>query len=119
VADLAGLGIVRTRGWSVSDALSLVGLFGLTTTPGKYAILFDQRFAKSGIVQTQMDQSSAGMTVQALDEVTSRGTLTLLNGGGTATKVFYMAGPEQFVFIDISVSSGLNGPSSVFCVNAH
>lgn len=117
--DLAGLGIVRTRGWSVNDALSLVGLFGLTTTPGKYAILFDQRFPKNGIVQTQVDQSSAGMMVQALDEVTGRGTLTLPNGGSTATEVFYMVGPEQFVFIDISLSSGLNGPSSVFYVNAH
>jgi hypothetical protein len=120
LTDLEGLGIVRTRGASVNDALSLVGLFGLTTTPASYAIAFDQRFPKSGTIQTQLDQSAAGITVQGLDEITGRGTLSLPGGGKTATKAFYVVGPEELVFIDISpVSSGLNGPSSLFYVNAH
>jgi hypothetical protein len=118
--DLAGLGIVRSRGSSVNDALSFVGLFGLTTTPATYATIFDQRFAKSGIVQTQMDQSIPGITVQALDQITGRGTLLFPIGTKTATKVFYVIAPYQFAFIDVSpVSSGLNGPSNLFFVNAH
>ena len=119
-ADLGGLGIVRTRGLSANDALSLVGLFGLTTTPATYAMIFDQRFPKNGAVQTQMDQSAPGIIVQALDPITGRGTLSLPSGGKTATEAFYIVGPNQFVFIDISpVSSGLNGPSSLFFMNAH
>ena len=119
-ADLAGLGIVRSRGSSVNDALSLVGLFGVTATPATYAMIFDQRYSSSGAVQTQMDQSASGITVQALDEITGRGTLSLPSGSKTATKVIYIVEPNEFVFIDISpVSSGLNGPSSLFFVNAH
>ena len=120
VADLADLGIIRSRGSSVNDALSLVGLFGLTTTPTTYAMVFDRRFSSGGGVQTQMDQSVPNITVQALDQITGRGTLTIPNGSKTATKAFYIVGSNQFVFIDISpVSSGLNGPSNVFFVNAH
>jgi hypothetical protein len=119
-SDLEGLGIVRTRGSSVNDALSLVGLFGLSTTPTKYAMIFDQRFSKNGTVQTQMDQSAAGIAVQALDEITGRGTLSLPSGGKTATEVFYVVGSNQFVFIDISpISSGLNGPSNLYFVDTH
>jgi hypothetical protein len=67
-----------------------------------------------------LDQSAANITVQGPDEVTGRGTLSLPSGGKTATEAFYVVGPNQFVFIDISpVSSGLNGPSSPFYVNAH
>jgi hypothetical protein len=120
LTDLGGLGIVRTRGSSMNDALSLVGLFGLTTSPATYALAFDQRFPKNGAVQTQLDQSAANITVQALDEITGRGTLSLPSGGKTATEAFYVVGPNQFVFIDISpVSSGLNGPSRLFYANAH
>lgn len=119
-ADLAGLGIIRTRGVSANDALSVVGLFGLTTSPGTYAMIFDQRIPNGGAVQTQMDQSVPGITVQGVDAATSRGTLSLPSGSKTATEAFYIVGPNQFVFIDISpVSSGLNGPSSLFFVNAH
>jgi hypothetical protein len=119
VADLAGLGIMRTRGSSGNDAISLVGLFGLTTTPATYAMIFDQRVSNGSAVQTQMDQSLPGITVQAVDQATGRGTLSLPSGGRTATEAFYIVGPNQFVFIDVSpISSGLNGPSSLFFVDA-
>jgi hypothetical protein len=118
--DLAGLGIVRGRGSTTNDAISLVGLFGLTTSPGTYALAFDQRYPKNGAVQTQLDQSAANITVQGVDQMTGRGTLSLPSGGKTATEAFYVVGPNQFVFIDISpVSSGLNGASSLHYVDAH
>jgi hypothetical protein len=120
LTDLGGLGIVRGRGSSMNNALSLVGLFGLTTSPGVYALAYDQRYPRNGAVQTQLDQSAANITVQGVDEVTGRGTLTLPSGSKTATKAFYVVGPNELVFIDISPeSSGSNGPSSVFYVNAH
>jgi hypothetical protein len=119
-ADLAGLGIIRSRGTSANNAVSLVGLLGLTTSPGVYAMIFDQRVSNGSTVQTQMDQSVPGITVQALDETTGRGTLSLPSGSKTATEAFYVVGPNHFVFIDISpISSGLNGPSSLFFVDAH
>jgi hypothetical protein len=118
--DLAGLGIVRSKGGTASDALSLVGLFGLTTTPSTYAFEFDQRFPKSSVVQTQMDQSApAGILVQTLDPVTGRGMMSLPIGSKTANEVFYILGPSQFVFLNASgASSGVNGPSGVYMVNA-
>jgi len=118
--DLGGLGIVRTGGSTMNDAISLVGLFGLTTSPSTYALAYDQRYPKNGGIQTQLDQSAANVAVQGVDEVTGRGTLTLPSGGKTATEAFYVVGPNQFVFIDVSsVSSGLNGPSSLFYVDGH
>jgi hypothetical protein len=118
--DLGGLGIVRGRGTTINNALSLVGLFGLTTSQTTYALAYDQRFLKTGIVQTQSDQSISSITVGSLDQVIGRGTLSLANGSKTATEAFYVVGPNQFVFIDVSpVSSGLNGPSSLFYVDAH
>jgi hypothetical protein len=120
MVDLGGLGIVRTRGVSMNNALSLVGLFGLTTSPGTYALAYDQRYPKNGAVQTQLDQSAGNITVQGLDEVTGRGTLSLPSGGKTATEAFYVVAPNEFMFIDVSpISSGLNGPSSLSYVNAH
>lgn len=120
VTDLGGLGIVRTRGRTMNDALSLVGLFGPTTNPGAYALAYDQRYPKSGAVQTQTDQSATNITVQGVDEMIGRGTLTIPSSGKSATKAFYVAGPNEFVFIDVSpASSGLNGDSSLFYVNAH
>jgi hypothetical protein len=119
-ADLAGLGIMRTRGTSANNAVSLVGLFGLTTSPGAYAMVFDQRVSNGSAVQTEMDQSVPGIAVESVDETTGRGTLSLPSGSKTATEAFWVVGPNQFVFIDISpTSSGLNGPSSLFFVDAH
>jgi hypothetical protein len=119
LTDLGGLGIVRTRGSSANNARSLVGLFGLTTSPATYALAFDQRSPKSGAVQTQLDQSAVSIMVQGPDEVTGRGTLTLPSGGKAATEVFYVVGPNQFVFVDVSpVNSGLSGPTSLYYVNA-
>jgi hypothetical protein len=117
-ADLGGLGIVRSRGSSVNNALSFVGLFDLTTAPSTYAITSDQRVMKSGAVQTQMDQGASAITVQSLDGTIGRGTLSFPNGSKAATKVFYIVAPNQLVYIDISpVSSGLNGSSSLYFVN--
>jgi len=119
-ADLAGLGIMRTQGVSANNAVSLVGVLGLTTSPGAYAMIFDQRVSNGSAVQTQMDQSVPGIAVQSVDEMTGRGTLSLPSGSKTATEVFYVVGPNHIVFIDVSpISSGLNGPSSLFFVDAH
>jgi hypothetical protein len=119
--DLTGPGIVRTRGSSVNDALSFVGLFGLTTNSSTYVLTFDQRFQTKGSFQTQLDQTSSGVAVQSLDNLVGRGTLSLPSSGGkTATEAFYVVAPNQFVFIDISpVSSGLNNPSNLFYVNPY
>lgn len=120
-ADLGGLGIVRSRGSSVNDALSLVGLFGLESgSTSNYAILFDDRFPNNG-VQTQLDQTISPITVVTLDPTVGRGTLSLPNGTAiNSTEAFYVIGPNQFYFIDISpLSSGVNGPSSVFFVSPH
>jgi hypothetical protein len=120
VADLAGLGIVRTTGTSVNNAGSLVGLLGLTTSPGAYAMIFDQRITNGNTAQTQLDQSVAGIVVAGPDDTTGRGTLTIPSGSKTATEAFYVVSPNHFVFIDISpISSGLNGPSSLFFVDSH
>ena len=119
LADFSGLGIVRTRGESANDAVSLVGVFGLTTSPGAYAMVFDQRVSNGSAVQTQMDLSVANVLVESIDPAVGRGTLLIPSGSKTATEAFYVVGPNQFVFVDISsVSSGLNGPSSLFFVDA-
>jgi hypothetical protein len=120
LTDLGGLGIVRTRGSSANNARSLVGLLGLTTSPATYALAFDQRSPKSGVVQTQLDQSAVNIMVQGPDEVTGRGTLSIPSGSKAATEAFYVVGPNQLVYIDVSpVSSGLNGPSSLHYVDPH
>lgn len=117
--DLGSLGIVRSRGSSVNDALSLVGLFGLQSgSTTNYSLLFDNRFPNNGI-QTQTDATSSGITVPTLDPTIGRGTLSVPNGSAVnSTEVFYVIGPNQFDFIDISpVSSGVNGATSVFFVS--
>ena len=120
LADLQGLGIVRGRGVSSNSAQALVGMFGVTTSPSTYALAFDQRYPKNGSVQTQTDQSNANIAVQSVDVAIGRGTFTLPSSGKTATEAFYIIGPNQFVFIDVSpVSSGVNGPSGLFVVDAH
>jgi hypothetical protein len=116
--DLSGLGIVRSRGSSVNDALSLVGLFGLSSgSTTSYSLLFDQRFPSNGIT-TNLDALVPGISVLTLDSNVGRGTMSLPNNGANSTEVFYIIGPNQFVFTDISpVSSGVNGASSLFFVN--
>jgi hypothetical protein len=120
-ADLGGLGIVRSRGSSVNNAFSLIGLFGLSTNMTTYALLFDNRFPGSGgVITTQLDASVPGIGLQTLDGTTGRGILTIPDGTSTETEAFYVIGPNQFVFIDISpVSSGANIASTLFFVNPH
>jgi hypothetical protein len=118
--DLSGLGIVRSRGSSVNDAIAIVGLFGLSSgSTTSYSFLFDDRFPDDG-VQTEMDTTISGISLLTLNSTVGRGTLALPNGSSTSTEVFYVVGPNQFVFTDISpVSSGVNGASSLFFVNPH
>jgi hypothetical protein len=119
-ADFGGLGILRTRGTSPNNAVSLVGLMGLTTSSGSYATVFDQRVSNGSTVQTEMDESVPGITVQSVDEMSGRGTLSLPSGSKTATEVFFVIGPNHYAFMDISpISSGLNGPTSLFIVDPH
>ncbi len=83
-------------------------------------MIFDQRTSNGSAVQTEMDESAPGVAVESVDQMTGRGMLTLPSGSKTATEAFYVVGPNQFVFIDISpISSGLNGPSNLFFVDAH
>ena len=115
--DLSGLGIVRSRGSSVNDALALVGLFGLQSGSSKYELLFDQRFPGSTGIQTQTDSPATGISLLGLDASVGRGTVSVPSGSNVATEVFYVIGPNQFYFIDISpLSSGLIGASSLFFV---
>jgi len=117
-SDLGGMGIVRASSLSANSANSLVGLFGLTTSSGTYALAFDQRYPVNGQTQTQLDQNAANVVVLGVDEAIGRGTLTIPGGSKTATEAFYLVGPNQFVFIDVSpVSSGLNGPTDIYDVN--
>jgi hypothetical protein len=118
-ADFAGLGIVRTNGASPTDAFSLVGLFGPTSTPGDFELLFDDRIVSSGI-QTSLDQTLPNVnaptpiTLGAIDTL-GRGTLQIPNGGAaSSTYAFYVIGPNQFRFIDITSA---DGASPVFYVS--
>ena len=120
-ADLGGLGIVRSRGSSVNNAFSLVGLFGLSTNLTNYSLLFDNRFPGSGgVITTQLDTTATGIGLQSLNGTTGRGILTIPDGNSTETEAMYVIGPNQFVFIDVSpVSSGANIASTLFFVNPH
>jgi hypothetical protein len=111
--DLGGLSIVRSRGTSVNDAISLVGLFGLTTDLTTYELLFDDRHPGASSIQTQVDVADTGILLGGLDANLGRGTLILPSGGGT--EVFYLIGQNQFYFIDIT--GGTNNASSLFFVS--
>jgi hypothetical protein len=56
--------------------------------------------------------------VLSLDATSGRGVMSIPTTGNPATEVFYVIGPNQMVFIDVSpVGSGNNGASPVFFVN--
>lgn len=118
--DLGGLGIVRSRASVANNAFSLVGLFGLTTDMTTYELLFDDQSGFGANLVTQApDFAGTGIQLISIDPTIGRGTLAVPAGnGGTATEVFYVIGPNQFNFIDISpMSSGLNEVSTLFFVN--
>ena len=117
--DLSGVAIVRSRGSSVNDADAFVGEFGPTSS-STYAFVVDQRFPGSSGIQTSTDASIPGITVATLNASTGRGTLLIPVGNLTETLAFYVIGPNQFAFIDISpVGSGENGASSLFFGDPH
>lgn len=117
--DLGGTAIVRSRGVSVNDAQVFVGEFGPTSS-STYALVADQRFPTSANIQTSTDVSIPNIAVATLNANTGRGTLLIPLGGPTETLAFYVIGPNQFVFIDISpVGSGENGASSLFLGDPH
>ena len=119
VTDLSGVAIVRSRGSSVNDADAFVGEFGPTSS-STYAFVVDQRFPGSSGIQTSTDASIPGITVATLNASTGRGTLLIPVGNLTETLAFYVIGPNQFAFIDISpVGSGENGASSLFFGDPH
>jgi hypothetical protein len=113
-----GLGIVRSRGSIASNAFSLVGLFGLTTDQTTYEILYDNRNSFGANLSTNgPDISLTGIMLVNLDANVGRGTLSLPNGsGGASTQAFYVIGPNQFYFIDITPA---DGASTVFFVSPH
>ena len=109
-----GLGIVRSRGSVPNNALSLVGLFGLTTNGINYEILFDQRTGfGNGLATSPQDTADQSIVLGNLDATVGRGTLSIQDTG--STEVFYVIGPNQFYFIDIT--GGSSGPSSVYFVS--
>lgn len=113
LSALSGQMILRARGSTVNDAQTLVGTFSPTTTVGIYDFAFDQRFAPIPIT-TQTDQDlAAGVSAQILVPATGRGTFSLPAFG--ATEVFYVIGPNQMDFID--VTPGSNSSSPLFFVN--
>ncbi len=117
--DLGATAVVRARGVSVNDAQAFVGEFGPTGS-STYSLLADERFPSSVSIQTSTDVSIPNITVASLNASTGRGTLLIPLGGPTETLAFYVIGPNQFVFIDISpVGSGENGVSPVFFADPH
>jgi hypothetical protein len=116
--DLGGQGIVRSRGSAVTNASSLVGVFGLTSTPAQYSLFYNARLA-NGSIQTLSDTSAPTISLLTLDSSAGRGTLSFPTFTiSTATKVFYLIGPNQFMYIDISpILSGLNGASPLSFVS--
>jgi hypothetical protein len=114
----AGLGIIRSRGSAPNNAFSLVGLFGLTTDQTTYELLFDDRSSFGANLSTQgPDIALTGVSLGSLDSNVGRGTLSLPNGsGGSSTQAFYVIGPNQFYFIDITPA---DGASTVFFVTPH
>ncbi len=114
----SGLGIVRSRGSAPNNAFSLVGLFGLTTDQTTYEILFDDQSNFGANLSPQgPDIPLTGIMLVNLDANVGRGTLSLPNGsGGASTNAFYVIGPNQFYFIDITPT---DGASTVFFVSPH
>jgi hypothetical protein len=113
----AGLGIVRSRGSAPSNAFSLVGLFGLTSGQTTYQLVFDNRASFGANLFTQgPDASLPGISGGNLDSNVGRGTLSFPGNGSTSTYAFYVIGPNQFYFIDITAA---DGPSTVFFVSPH
>jgi hypothetical protein len=118
LSTISGQMILRSRGSSVNDAQSLVGLVAPPAN-SMYTFLFDDRFPPTPIT-TQTDASIQGITVLNLDASTGRGTLSLPTQTLPATEVFYVIGANQMVFIDVSpVSSGNNGATSLFFLNPY
>ena len=111
--------IIRARGSSTGDAQTLVGTIAPTTTSGIYDFDIDQRFPSSNPpITTQTDVGITGITTVNLDANTGRGTLSIPTGTTAATEVFYVIGPNQMDFIDVSpVSSGNNGATPLFFIN--
>jgi hypothetical protein len=113
-SDLSGLALVRAKGSAGGDAQAFVGAFGPNSS-STYAFLADERDRFSS--GTALDGSFVNLTVATLNASTGRGTLLIPTVSGNATEAFYVIGPNQFVFIDISpVSAGpnLNGASPLF-----
>jgi len=117
-SDFGGQGIVRSKGLSVFDASSLVGAFGRTPVSGNYSLTFYARLG-NGNVQTLTNNSPTNVALVTLDSSVGRGTFSFSTlTTNPATKVFYLVGPNQFVYIDISPPvSGPNGASPLSLVS--
>jgi hypothetical protein len=111
--DLAGVGIVRTRGSDVNNEISLVGLFG-ASTQGGYELLFDDRIVSSGVLSTNGPDSSVGASLVGIDPNVGRGTFSFAFSTGASTYAFYVIGPNQSYMIDLNPA---DGASSVFFVS--
>ena len=113
----SSLAIVRASGVSLSNAQAFVGLFGPANGASTYAFLADQRVAGTA---PETAVTISNVAIAGLNAITGRGTAVIPNGTSTETLAFYVVGPNQFVFIDISpVGSGFNGASSLFFASPH
>jgi hypothetical protein len=114
--DLAGVGIVRTKGNDVNNEISLVGLFG-PSSAGGYAIEFYDRTASGGVLSTNgppIANNAVAASLVGLDSTVGRGTLSIQSSTSSSTYAFYVIGPNQFYMIDLEAS---DGASSVFFVS--
>jgi fibronectin-binding autotransporter adhesin len=98
--DFASNAVFRGRGISANDNGVFVGLFGAsTTTP--FVLTGEQRFPNgTGGVTTQ--PATIGAAASLASAVTGRGTLNT----GSELLSFYVIGPNQFVFINITSGEG-------------
>jgi hypothetical protein len=115
--DFPGVSIVRSRGASGNDVYSFVGVFGLTTVPGTYALVLDDGglIDNSGNVKTEQDVSCSSFTLGTVDANVGRGTFVIPCLAGNDTNTFYAIGPNQFMYIDTSpAGTPFNGESTLF-----
>jgi hypothetical protein len=114
--DLAGVGIVRTRGNHVNNEISLVGLFG-PATGGGYALEFYDRTASGGALSTNgppVANNGVAASLVGIDPNVGRGTFSFAFSSGPSSYAFYVIRPNQFYMIDLNPA---DGASSVFFVS--
>jgi len=102
--DLGGSSIVLGEGAAVNLAEEA---FAGEFNPLSDTIVEDERYTNNGSVVTATDNTSPAVAFLSLSASSGRGTFTI----GNDTYAFYVIQPNQFVFINIT---GTSGPSPLF-----